>query len=265
MLGAILGAAGSIASSIFGNKAAKKAADQNIKLQKQFAQQGVQWKVNDAKKAGIHPLYALGASTHSFSPVSVGGSTPDLGAMGQNIGNAIDATQTSSTRLDKTMGALAVERATLENELLRTQIGGSRLALSRNNPPFPNNATAIPGQGNVQVTDPTQISTVSGDPSRDAAVNPELTYTQGPMGYSPNPSEQAKAAQEDNMLLEAGWAARHIGGPMIGNREHTSPPPNSWLPFGANTWKFHAPTMQWRPWNSNLKEYVKNSNLPIRR
>jgi hypothetical protein len=39
----------------------------NIAMQKEFAQQGIGWKVADAKKAGIHPLFALGASTHSPS------------------------------------------------------------------------------------------------------------------------------------------------------------------------------------------------------
>lgn len=33
----------------------------------------IQWRVEDAKKAGIHPLAALGAPVASYSPVSVGG------------------------------------------------------------------------------------------------------------------------------------------------------------------------------------------------
>lgn len=63
---------------------AQNIANQNIALQKEFAQSGIQWKVEDAKKAGIHPLFALGANTHSFSPVSVGsnyqGAFSDMGA-----------------------------------------------------------------------------------------------------------------------------------------------------------------------------------------
>ena len=51
MLGEILGAVGGIANAITGNNAAKK----NIALQKAFAQNGIQWKVEDAKKAARNP------------------------------------------------------------------------------------------------------------------------------------------------------------------------------------------------------------------
>lgn len=37
----------------------------NLEMNKQFAKDSIQWKVEDAKKAGIHPLYALGASTNA--------------------------------------------------------------------------------------------------------------------------------------------------------------------------------------------------------
>lgn len=78
------------------NEIAKQTAQNNINLQRQFAQEGIQWKVADAKAAGIHPLYALGASTTSFSPVSVGvsGASPlasALGDMGQDISRAAGA------------------------------------------------------------------------------------------------------------------------------------------------------------------------------
>lgn len=53
-------------------KFAEKMWAKNADLQKTFAKMGVQWRVNDAKKAGIHPLAALGAQTFSGSPISVG-------------------------------------------------------------------------------------------------------------------------------------------------------------------------------------------------
>lgn len=37
----------------------------NVNLNKEFAQNSIQWRVEDAKQAGIHPLYAMGASTSS--------------------------------------------------------------------------------------------------------------------------------------------------------------------------------------------------------
>jgi len=91
---AVANAVGSLADSFFDSQSAK----QNIKLQKQFAQEGIQWKVADAKKAGIHPLYALGAQTHSFAPVQTGGG--NFSQMGQSVGRAIDAYRDRGERLD---------------------------------------------------------------------------------------------------------------------------------------------------------------------
>lgn len=103
-------------------------AQANINQQREFAQNGVRWKVEDARAAGVHPLFALGANTHSFSPVSVGGgSSHDVGdaisSAGQNIGRAVQAGMTAGER-QKSQAAdlLTLERAGLENELLRTQI-----------------------------------------------------------------------------------------------------------------------------------------------
>jgi len=42
--------------------------NQNIQLQKDFAQHGIRWRVEDAKAAGIHPLAAVGAAGASYSP-----------------------------------------------------------------------------------------------------------------------------------------------------------------------------------------------------
>lgn len=51
-----------------------------------LAQKGIQWRVEDAKKAGLHPLAALGANISSAPVVSSGGDTGKAMAAG-----AIDA------------------------------------------------------------------------------------------------------------------------------------------------------------------------------
>lgn len=123
MLGPIIGAAGNLLGGIFGQNAADKAADKNIKLQKDFAQKGIQWKVADAIKAGLHPLAALGANTMSFSPVATGDVLgPSLDAMGQNLGRAVDATKNTTEKMQGAIAPLLLEKAGLENDLLRSQI-----------------------------------------------------------------------------------------------------------------------------------------------
>lgn len=142
MLPAIIGAAASLAGGLLNNKSAEKAnkqAEANAlrqeALQKEFAQSGIQWKVQDAAKAGIHPLYALGANTVSYSPTSVGTTAPNfdfLADAGQNIGRAIQSgtgPQGRIAALQLTAAGLQNEGLQLDNELKRTQlVSAARLA-----------------------------------------------------------------------------------------------------------------------------------------
>lgn len=157
MLGELVGGLISGAAKLFGGRAEQKAqakqAHQNYLNEKEFAQSGIQWKVADAKAAGIHPLAALGASTTSFSPVSVGSSLSEsIGGAGQDIGRAIAASASGETRASaasKAAEALALERGSLENELLRAQIAS---AVGKQGPatpamPMDDSRYMIPGQG----------------------------------------------------------------------------------------------------------------------
>lgn len=83
-LPAAIAAGGALLGGAIGSKSNQKIADQNARLQKEFAQEGISWKVKDAKAAGIHPLYALGASTNAYSPSFIGGQNP----MGSAISEA---------------------------------------------------------------------------------------------------------------------------------------------------------------------------------
>lgn len=121
-------------------------ADRNIAKQEQFAREGIRWKVHDAREAGIHPLYALGANTTSFSPVSIsGGSSSNwsdtLGSMGQDVSRAINATRTSSERdeaFQKSAQALDLEGKKLDNDIKRASLASSVARIRDNgNPPMP--------------------------------------------------------------------------------------------------------------------------------
>jgi len=145
MLGDILSGFGKIAdffTSSENRESQERIAAQNIANQREFAQNGIRWKVADAQAAGLHPLAALGAQTSSFSNV-VGsdGLKSDFSGLGQDIGRAIDAGSTSSERtnrlggaVEKAATALTLEKSALENDLLRTQIAKQRAQIG---PPFP--------------------------------------------------------------------------------------------------------------------------------
>lgn len=111
-------------------KAQMAMAQQNIAAQREFAQHGIRWKVEDAKAAGLHPLAALGAQVSSFSPVSIasggdGGAADSFAAAGQDIGRAIKSQITKEEREERDANLarkLQIEKGALENDLLRTEL-----------------------------------------------------------------------------------------------------------------------------------------------
>lgn len=148
ILGSLIGAGTSLLGGFLGNSEAKK----NRALQKEAMYNGIQIKVKDAEKAGVHPLYALGASTFSPTPI-VSGLSEAVGNAGQDISRAVSAAHDGRERvsaLSKSLAALQVERAGLENELLRSQI--RRLAGPGSPPVSPGvgDGNIIDGQGDTR-------------------------------------------------------------------------------------------------------------------
>lgn len=139
-------------------KAQQEMAAQNIALQKDFAQQGISWKVQDAKNAGIHPLAALGAQTSSFSPVSVG--TVDMSNVGQDLGRAVKAMAAEQDREEQAKGEatkIALQKGKLENDILKTEVASRRARMSQESgqvgPPVP-----LPRSGPVRTVDGLAVS-----------------------------------------------------------------------------------------------------------
>ena len=83
MIPAIIAAGSNIAGSVLGSyftgKSNEAAAEKNADIQRELAQNGLSWRVSDAKRAGIYPLAALGASLPTGNPVAVGTDYGDLG------------------------------------------------------------------------------------------------------------------------------------------------------------------------------------------
>lgn len=130
-------------SNFVGGLMGQAEKDKDRALQKEFAQQGVRWRVEDAKAAGIHPVFALGASGASFQPVGGTGIAEGVSSMGQNIAQAVDRTRTVPEKIDAYTAAtqnLTLERMGLENQLLRAQIGAA------SSPPMPSGDYPMPGQ-----------------------------------------------------------------------------------------------------------------------
>lgn len=224
----IFSAISGIASAFLGSKQ----ADENIKLQKQFAKSGIQWKVEDAKKAGIHPLAALGAQTHSFSPISVGDVGSSLSSAGQSLDRAIDATSDQNTRTstyDTQLRALQLERGGLENELLRHQIA-SQIATTTQagrSPGIPTSMSANPAlvghaelpqlPGTVIDGPLTRVAPDSNTPHVDPGDITDLAYARTRNGWAPIYGKDIKERLEEDTLGEIQWAVRNRILPFFSN------------------------------------------------
>lgn len=150
MLGNLISAGASLIGGLLGNKSQKDANEDNYKGQKEFAQNSVQWRAADAKKAGISPLFALGMSPVSYSPSSVGDTSLSsaMSSMGQDVGRAVSAATGPQGRLDATVQALTIKRMGLENDLLASQIAKIN---QPGNPPGIGSNHIIPGQGDAPI------------------------------------------------------------------------------------------------------------------
>lgn len=205
-------------------------AHQDREFQRAAMQDGIKWRVNDAKEAGIHPLYALGAPTFSPSPTSIntssGGAdlTPEyLKQMGQGLERAIHSTLTPGERgLDaagKIMQAQQIERGELSNELLRAQIAAQRALLtgSQVGPPNPagGGGFSIPGQvssqsmGNYKV-EPSEVkSQAPGTPTSEAGPPAaDVKWIKTPTGVRPGISKDSGLSDTDIFnpeYLEWAW------------------------------------------------------------
>lgn len=251
MLGALISAGTSLLGGLLGKSSAdkdRKAAEANAArqeaLQREFAQSGIQWKVEDAKKAGIHPLYALGANTHSYSPITVGSSAdmsmPNaVASMGQDIGRAVDATRSSSqkiTAFQQTAQQLTLQKMGLENELLASQIARSR---SMSNPPMPSSGDryVLDGQSNsglVELTPMERIKSAHGRPWQEPAAVSDIGYTQSRTGFPVVYSRDAKDRLEEDTGGMLAWNLRNRVLPtMTFNMSPPYPAPK------GKAWFFH--------------------------
>lgn len=148
----ILGSLISAGSSLIGGLLGRDEAKDNIKMQLAFAKNGIQWKAQDALKAGIHPLYAMGAPTMSFQNV-VSGMPEAVANAGQDISRAVAAGMDEGQKSDAyttALRALQLQRGGLENELLRTQIAKLNAPGTPPSMPGPRDRPIVDGQGDTR-------------------------------------------------------------------------------------------------------------------
>ena len=194
LLGGIIGAGANIIGGLLG----KSEADAQMDFQKRAMKNRIQWTVADANKAGVSPIYALGAPTFNPSPV-MSGMPEAMANAGQDIARAVDATQDANekaTAYTKSIQALNIQRMGLENELLGAQI--SKIRQPGSPPAAPGGSALIPGQGSGTVgkvkIDPDVGPMVLRVPGRNGG---PMDFVTGPTSNSQTIADQyGDAAQE---------------------------------------------------------------------
>jgi len=231
MLGSLISAGASIAGGLLGSNSAEKQAKANAAMQMRFAKNQLQWRAEDAEKAGISKVFAMGAPTMSFTPSSVGGTDLGIAAAGQDIGRAIDAGMSPGGKSNALMQSVLLEGAQLDNDIKRTEIA-SKIATLRQagSPPgVPNSATlpTVPGQGNaVQLDGPTlklQTRRDIADPNAPSNIpgeSPGTAFYRNPQGGLTVfiPPEMAESFEQDN-LGGVEWQLRNRILPWINNTQ----------------------------------------------
>ncbi|AXL15473.1 DNA pilot protein [Microviridae sp.] len=160
MLGAILGAGASLLGGLIGKSASESSDRSNramsreqAQYQKEFAQHGIRWKVEDAKKAGLHPLAALGAQTASYQPQMVP-SQPDysmargIEGAGQAISRHLPAYR-NKMQVAADMLRMKQETARLRNMELQNAIDQKRLEQWDTGGAVSTDSLGIVGQGSA--------------------------------------------------------------------------------------------------------------------
>ena len=294
LFGSVASAVGGVASgigSIIGSNNSAASAEAinraNYEHQKEFAQNGIRWKVADAKAAGLHPLAALGAQTSGYTPSAVVGDSPDfsfLRDIGQDIGRAVDAKSTAAERAKNAamleQGAkLDIEGKQLDNDYKRTLIASQkqddalklanaavRASWSQQLPPampsFAPDGSLMPGQGNA--TSPGGIESkpaeiVVNEPGRrgqERGSITELGFSRtNDGGYVPVMSNDAKQRYEEDIFGEIGWNLRNRLPGLIDRQDVA--PPRSWLSDPDSSWEFDLSRGAWyeRPAGRSKRSY----------
>lgn len=281
----VIGAAGSLLGGKQQSDASNSQNVQNYANQKEFAQHGIRWKVADAKKAGLHPLAAIGGIGASYTPSSVVGDN-GFGQAGAALGDAVSgyidgqntrrAQNATATQHERELADLGLERAKLQNRLLEAQITSEWASTmgQPHNPPMPSatspgsksavvalrgSTPALSRSGVIEGQPSVAISPSAGDSSVEAGKNPLWKSHQLSPGLSVQlPSQSAAEGLE---ALPPGA----LGGMMVYDAASKgltgrNSPPKTELPPGYR-WSWSILSQSWKPVRNSSAKYRKNLGI----
>lgn len=237
--------------------------NETMAAQKEANQNSILWKVQDAARSGVHPLYALGVQPASGGASGVSLVAPQSSApidtrqtFGQDISRAASKLLTKRQRVDAVVAArqaamqeesnlLDLEHKRLSNVYLQSQINRANTP-TQAGPPAPD-MTPSAKVGTVVSKPSTPIVGSPGNPAKQPGAITEYRFSRTPQGgLAVVPSEDAKQAMEDSAVLEVPWALRNMIAPNLG----AFPKPN---PREYPTGVKGKPNWRWSVWH---QQYV---------
>lgn len=211
----MLNAAANFAKDMYQAREARKAASAdrsfqaeanhaNYMQQKEFAQHGIRWKMDDAKAAGIHPMYAMGA-TGATASASYQAQKATRG--GSSMGAALRGLSNAGSQISREMQN--TELNDLQKSLIRSQIGETdantenvraRTAAQQGY----NQPTNVP-DGTIANLPSETISTNPGQSHVQAGTISSVQFMKTKTGLSPVQSENAKERLEEDVTGNLMW------------------------------------------------------------
>lgn len=250
---AAIGGALSAIGSLAGGLSASSQASKDRKWQQRLAKNQVQFRVADAKAAGVHPLFALGMSPMSYSPTAVhpgdyGGSA--IGQMGQDISRAISAGQTERERRLEQAAALqrtaALDAQNIRESESRIRENDANTDYFRSQIARMNSAQLGPGAPSGRLGDLQTGTPNPAQPMVQQGVGSDYQYVRGRDGrLHIIPSEAVANTFDEIPGAGVGWFLRNNLTPML---RGTDPPyPTIPPPHPGQHWAFDRATQSWVP------------------
>ena len=176
-----VGSAISGVGSLVGGAMSAVNASKNRDQQREFAQNSLSWRVQEARKNGIHSAYALGFNGNSFIPVT---QDNDYGLQGfgqslQGASRTNDKIDDDSVLFQKESNRLALQGQMLENEMKALEIESKWKQLKGMG-----QSPAFKGLNPYAVPDSTSVPVGNGQSVGDSQVRLGYGFDSPIQGYS---------------------------------------------------------------------------------